>query len=69
MNYGLGRRISFHEEVEIVPIQDFSSTALVEPFEEDTCSREYIPRDASLIIGHHKLTTGFDRIAKGLTWI
>jgi len=52
MNYGLGRRISSHEEVEIVPVQEFSSTALVEPFEEDTCSREDKPRDTSLIIGH-----------------
>jgi len=52
MNYGLGRRISFHEEVEFVPIQEFSSTSLVKPFEEDMCSREDKPRDASLIIGH-----------------
>jgi hypothetical protein len=52
MNYGLGRRISFHEEVEIVPIQEFSSTALVEPFEKDTCSREDEPGDPSLIKGH-----------------
>ena len=47
MNYGLGRRISFHEEVEFVPIQEFSSTALVEPFEEDTCSRKDKPRDTT----------------------
>ena len=52
MNYGLGRRISFHEEVEFVPIQEFSSTSLVYPFEEDMCSRENEPRDTSLIIGH-----------------
>ena len=52
MNYGLGRRISFHEEVEIVPIQEFSSSALVEPFEKDPCSCEDKPRDTSLIKGN-----------------
>ena len=52
MDYDFGRRITLHEEVKFVPIQEFSSAALVKPFEEDTCSREDKPRDTSLIIGH-----------------
>ena len=52
MDYDFGRRISLHEEVELVPIQEFSSTAFVEPFEKDTCSREDKPGNPSLIKGH-----------------
>jgi len=52
MDYDFGRRISLHEEVELVPIQEFSSTAFVEPFEKDTCSREDEPGNPSLIKGH-----------------
>ena len=52
MDDDFGRRISLHEEVELVPIQEFSSTAFVEPFEKDTCSSEDKPGNPSLIKGH-----------------
>ena len=52
MDYDFGRRITLHEEVKFVPIQEFSSAALVKPFEEDTCSCEDEPGYPSLIKGH-----------------
>jgi hypothetical protein len=49
MNNGSRRWVSLHEEVKFVPIQKFPSTALVKPFEKDTCGREDEPGEAAFI--------------------
>ena len=52
MNNGSRRWVSLHEEVKFVPIQKFPSTALVKPFEKDTCGREDEPGEAAFIKGY-----------------